>query len=99
MKNKNIELYKSLFQKDQDYHLRVCEELFELGQAHCHFKKGEKKDVNSVLGEVADVLIQLEKIVAYVSKFDSQQMSSNISKIDSYKTMKLLELGKKASEL
>lgn len=81
--------YKKLYEKDKDlYVIKICEELSELQTAFVHFHLG-KANLEHVIEEIADVIIQLDKINAYISKFDKFKMWNLESKIAKIKENKM----------
>lgn len=83
-----------LFAKDGEfYFIKICEELSELQTAILHFRQGKVHNEN-VLEEIADVLIQVEKIVAYLAKFDSYQCFLLEKRVNEIKDMKTKQLEK-----
>lgn len=64
---KNADHYKKLLVKyDDRYFLKVCEELAEFQTALLHYNDG-KVTLDDVVEEIADVYIQLEKTMYWLS--------------------------------
>lgn len=86
--------YFQLFAKDGEFYFtKICEELSELQTAILHFRQGKVHN-EDVLEEVSDVLIQVEKIVAYLAKFDTYQCFLLEKKINEIKEIKTEQLEK-----
>lgn len=72
--------YIDLYAKDGDfYFLKMCEELSELQTAILHYRQG-KVELDNVIEEVADVIIQLDKICAYLGEFNKYK-TWNVEKL------------------
>lgn len=73
-----MKLYKRLYDLvgQEAYLLKVCEELAELQVALLRYRDG-KASLRDVLIEVADADIQLDKIVGFVSKFNTANEIDN----------------------
>lgn len=86
--------YKELHRKDGDfYFIKICEELSELQTAILHYKQG-KINAEDVIEEVADVIIQLDKVCAYLGDFDRFKTWHIEKKVSEVKDAKQLDLEK-----
>lgn len=84
--------YKDLYAKDGDfYFIKICEELGELQTAILHHWQ-QKVSNESVVEEIADVQIQLEKIIEYICGFDRINIWHTEKRIAEIKHDKKLEL-------
>lgn len=61
------------------FHEKIYEELFELGQAVAHFRS-DKVEYIDLAEEIADVYMQLEKLVTIHSHVGMAQVVVNIKK-------------------
>lgn len=84
--------FDKLYEKDGDhYFVKICEELGELQTAFLHYTQ-DKASLPDVIEEIADVQIQIDKIVAYVSKFDHFKAWHTEKHIAEKKEIKMNEL-------
>lgn len=80
--NINQYLAKRLYNLgEMQFTSKICEELSELQTAYLHFKDN-KVDVDSVIEEIADVMIQLDKVVYEISKFKDMEIAMTKYKIN-----------------
>lgn len=64
--------YKKLYEHDeQNYFLKICEELSELQAAILHYRDN-KIEYESVIEEIADVVIQIDKTMHWLAGFDDE---------------------------
>lgn len=84
--------YRKLYEKDGDhYFVKICEELGELQTAFLHFTQ-DKASMPDVIEEIADVQIQIEKMIAYIAKFDDFKAWHTEKHISEIKEIKLKQL-------
>lgn len=85
-------MYKKLYDQDQSlYFSKICEELAELQVAILHYRDG-KAEYSQVVEELADVIIQYDKIVAFISGFGKVEEDLTIANILKIREEKLTNI-------
>lgn len=91
--------YGKLYEKDGEfYFIKICEELSELQTAILHHRQ-KKVNANQVIEEIADVIIQLDKICSYLGDFDKFKTWNVEKLVADMKDQKSRQLREYISEL
>jgi len=87
--------FKKLHDSNPDkYFLKICEELSELQTAILHYCDG-KIEYDSVVEEIADVSIQIEKLMRWLGDFNSKTYNmvfDQVNELEQEKYKKLEEI-------
>jgi NTP pyrophosphatase (non-canonical NTP hydrolase) len=79
-----MSLLKSLHNAfgEQAYSLKIVEELAELSVAYLHWRDGKAKE-EEVIDEIADVFLQITKVINVLADFDEDKVNEIINRIES----------------
>ena len=91
--------YNKLHNSDPDgYFLKMCEELSELQVAILHYRAG-KIEYAELIDEIADVRIQVSKLVHWLGKYKSEAITLVRDNINACEVKKILQLRKLIDEI